>query len=125
MTASYSGLSSAAANFRTSGRSLDSINEDNKGQRVLIPLTSSMYVPGKLSDVSKVMVDVGTGYFVQKSIEDAKVFFEKKEAYIREQSKKVEEQLETKQDQHAQVRRAAQIAQARAQQAQQQAAQQQ
>ena len=84
-----------------------------------------MYVPGKLSDVSKVMVDVGTGYFVQKSVEDAKVFFEKKEAYIREQSKRVEEQLETKQDQHAQVRRAAQIAQARAQQAQQQAAAQQ
>lgn len=32
----------------------------------LIPLTSSLYVPGKLSDLENVIVDVGTGYFVEK-----------------------------------------------------------
>jgi Prefoldin subunit len=29
-------------------------------------LTSSLYVPGKLSNVETVIVDVGTGYFVEK-----------------------------------------------------------
>lgn len=33
---------------------------------VLVPLTGSLYVPGKLCDVENVMVDVGTGYYVQK-----------------------------------------------------------
>jgi prefoldin alpha subunit len=31
-----------------------------------VPLTNSLYVPGKLSDPDHVIVDVGTGYFVQK-----------------------------------------------------------
>ena len=33
---------------------------------VLVPLTGSLYVPGKLRDVENVIVDVGTGYYVQK-----------------------------------------------------------
>lgn len=33
---------------------------------MLVPLTSSLYVPGKLGDTSHVIVDVGTGYYVKK-----------------------------------------------------------
>ncbi len=33
---------------------------------VLIPLTSSLYVPGTLADTEKVIVDVGTGFYVEK-----------------------------------------------------------
>jgi prefoldin alpha subunit len=36
------------------------------GKQVLVPLTSSLYVPGKLTDVENVVVDVGTGYYVKK-----------------------------------------------------------
>ena len=31
-----------------------------------MPLTNSLYVPGKLSDTEYVIVDVGTGYSVKK-----------------------------------------------------------
>jgi prefoldin alpha subunit len=31
-----------------------------------VPLTNSLYVPGKLCNPEYVIVDVGTGYFVQK-----------------------------------------------------------
>jgi prefoldin alpha subunit len=34
---------------------------------ILVPLTNSLYVPGKLSDVDNVIVDIGTGYFVKKA----------------------------------------------------------
>lgn len=33
---------------------------------ILVPLTNSLYVPGKLSDTENVIVDVGTGYYVKK-----------------------------------------------------------
>ena len=33
---------------------------------ILVPLTGSLYVPGKLQDVENVIIDVGTGYYVQK-----------------------------------------------------------
>ena len=32
----------------------------------MVPLTNSLYVPGKLCDPDHVIVDVGTGYFVRK-----------------------------------------------------------
>ena len=31
-----------------------------------MPLTSSLYVPGTISDHEHVVVDVGTGYYVKK-----------------------------------------------------------
>jgi hypothetical protein len=33
---------------------------------ILVPLTSSLYVKGKLADREKVLVDVGTGFYVEK-----------------------------------------------------------
>lgn len=35
------------------------------GKKILVPLTASLYVPGYLDDADKVLVDVGTGYFVE------------------------------------------------------------
>ena len=35
---------------------------------MLVPLTASLYVPGTLDDADKVLVDIGTGYFVEVSI---------------------------------------------------------
>lgn len=33
---------------------------------ILVPLTNSLYVPGKLNDTEHVIVDIGTGYYVKK-----------------------------------------------------------
>lgn len=35
------------------------------GQPLMMPLTESLYVPAKLADTEHVLVDVGTGYYVQ------------------------------------------------------------
>ena len=37
---------------------------------MLVPLTASLYVPGTLDDADKVLVDVGTGYFIEVSLVD-------------------------------------------------------
>ena len=37
------------------------------GKETLIPLTSSLYVAGSLNATDKVMLDIGTGYYVEKS----------------------------------------------------------
>jgi len=36
------------------------------GKPLLVPLTTSLYVPGTLADTPNVIVDVGTGYYVEK-----------------------------------------------------------
>jgi prefoldin subunit 5 len=35
------------------------------GKPMLVPLTQSLYAPGTLGDTGKVLVDIGTGYFVE------------------------------------------------------------
>ena len=45
---------------------LNVLKKNNEGKELLAPLTSSMYVPGKLHDVEHVLIDVGTGYYVEK-----------------------------------------------------------
>ena len=36
------------------------------GKPILVPLTTSLYVPGTLADPENVIVDVGTGFYVEK-----------------------------------------------------------
>lgn len=45
---------------------------------ILVPLTSSLYVPGTLANLSSVIVDIGTGFYVEKSTADAAEFYDRK-----------------------------------------------
>lgn len=56
----------------------------------MVPLTGSMYVPGKLADTDKVTIDIGTGYYAQSSISDAKDYFKRRVAYVTEQMEKIQ-----------------------------------
>lgn len=47
-------------------RGLDSRVAKLLDKAILVPLTNSLYVPGKLHDLEHVIVDVGTGYYVKK-----------------------------------------------------------
>ena len=69
---------------------MSKLTPENKDKEVLVPLTGSMYVPGKLSNPEKVLVDVGTGYYVEKDVNSAKEYFSKKVKYVTEQMEKVQ-----------------------------------
>jgi len=60
-----------------------------EGQRILVPVTQSMYVPGKLKDANKVLIDIGTGYFVEKTRGDADDFCKRKIELLRQEIEKV------------------------------------
>lgn len=54
------------------------MNPGQAGKTLLVPLTTSLYVPAVLSDLEHVLVDVGTGYYVEKKTEDAITFYKGK-----------------------------------------------
>lgn len=58
------------------------------GDPVMVPLTGSVYVPGAMADTSKVLVDIGTGFFVEKTPEAAEKFFARRAAVVKEESDK-------------------------------------
>ncbi|XP_053229048.1 prefoldin subunit 5 [Podarcis raffonei] len=72
------------------------LNKTNEGKELLVPLSSSMYVPGKLSDVTNVLIDVGTGYYVEKSVDDARDFFKRKIDFLTKQMEKIQPALQEK-----------------------------
>ncbi|XP_020633834.1 prefoldin subunit 5 [Pogona vitticeps] len=75
---------------------LSVLNKSNEGKELLVPLSSSMYVPGKLSDVDNVLIDVGTGYYVEKSVDDARDFFKRKIDFLTKQIEKIQPALQEK-----------------------------
>ncbi|KAM7080117.1 LOW QUALITY PROTEIN: prefoldin subunit 5 [Ciconia maguari] len=73
---------------------LNVLTKSNEGKDLLVPLTSSMYVPGS-SDVERVLIDVGTGYYVEKTADDAH-FFKRKIDFLTKQMEKIQPALQEK-----------------------------
>ncbi|KAL2105731.1 hypothetical protein VUR80DRAFT_7848 [Thermomyces stellatus] len=65
-------------------------------QSVLVPLTNSLYVRGQIPQTDQVMIDVGTGYLVQKRADDAKAFYESKVEGLTKTLQEVEGVLQKK-----------------------------
>merc|ERR1711894_831584 len=57
---------------------------------ILVPLTSSMYTTGKIGDVGSVIVDIGTGYYVERTVDQAREYFSRKVDYLTKQMEKVQ-----------------------------------
>lgn len=70
MTSSFGQLKQAQNRFADCIESCKAVDASNKDKTILVPLTSSLYVPGKLANVEKVIVDIGTGYYVEKVREE-------------------------------------------------------
>lgn len=76
LTSSFQQLRVAQAKFRDCISSVrDGVQEGSEGKQILVPLTTSLYVPGKLVSTETVLVDVGTGFFVEKTPPAARDFY--------------------------------------------------
>jgi prefoldin alpha subunit len=46
--------------------------------QIMVPLTASVYVPGKVQDNNKFLVELGTGFYVEKTAKESQEFLERK-----------------------------------------------
>ncbi len=95
ITNNLGNLRLAMNRYRHSRESIDDVEAKGNGGEILVPLTSSLYVPGKLCS-TEVLVDVGTGYYVAKKPEAARAFLKRKEELVRKNTIKVEEAVRVK-----------------------------
>lgn len=97
LTGSFQKLQQAQMKFNECGETVKTTSKpENEGADLLVPLTSSLYVPGKIVDCNKYMVDVGTGYYVEKTAEDAIKFFDRKSATLKQNLIDLEKIVSTK-----------------------------
>lgn len=78
-TQRYAQLRAVAAKLSAARTALNEIPaRGSEGREILVPLTPSLYAPGKIRDPNKVMVELGTGFYVEKTNKDAVSFLERK-----------------------------------------------
>jgi len=98
LTNSFTQLKQAQAKFRSCIENVGEVKPQNKGKTILVPLTNSLYVPGKLSDLENVIVDIGTGYYVKKNRSQALKHYETKVDFIRTNLETLQDTIQKKQD---------------------------
>lgn len=91
-TQSLQALQTAQTKLRECCTSIDSL-EKSTSKELLVPLTSSLYLPGETVKKNEYLVDIGTGYFVEKSASDAKKVYDFKIEKLNEDGKKLKEIL--------------------------------
>lgn len=98
LTSSFQQLKQAQSKFRVCLTNVEEINPANKGKTILVPLTNSLYVPGKLSDTEHVIVDAGTGYYVRMGRADAAKHYKTKVDFVTKNLESLQETLQKKQE---------------------------
>lgn len=83
-------LHGARNRYNNSMSTLDNMNGTKEAQGMLIPLNSSLYAPGKVSNPEKVIVELGTGYFCEKTIPEAKKLIERKTTLVNKSMESIE-----------------------------------
>ncbi|KMZ71115.1 putative prefoldin subunit 5 [Zostera marina] len=75
---SVNNIRTAATRLEKASAALQDLSLHPQGKKMLVPLTSSLYVSGTLDDADKVLIDVGTGYFIEKTMHDGRDYCERK-----------------------------------------------
>jgi len=89
-------LKDAENRFSSSVECLKYLTPEVEGQPMMVPLTSSLYVDGKMGNTHSLIVDVGTGYYVEMSSKRATAFCEKRVKMLSENCAKVEKVMKEK-----------------------------
>jgi prefoldin alpha subunit len=89
-------LVQAANKFHDSKLVLNYVKEKGQGREIMVPLTSSLYVPGIMEDSDKVLLEVGAGYFVEENVAKAREYCERKAKSLQENGTKVGEIIQVK-----------------------------
>ena len=65
LSVSYNQLMLGTRKFQESKEVLVYLKEYGKDKEVMVPLTSSLYVPGIMEDTENILVEVGASYFIE------------------------------------------------------------
>lgn len=122
LSRAFDQLRSARVRFQDSRGALEGLKTVPNNSEIMVPLSSSLYVKGELSDNNSVLVDVGTGYFIKQSIPRAQEFFQKRANQMKDTMDGIAEAINQKRKQLDQVVQVLQqkMAQVRAAEQQQQ-----
>jgi prefoldin alpha subunit len=89
LTSRYAQLRSAAARLNASQNAVSALSPSSEGKDVMVPMTESVYVPGKIREPTKLLVELGTGFFAEKSSKDTTAYLDRKLRLVDQNSENV------------------------------------
>lgn len=107
---SYKDLQDAKDKFKESLNAIRIQRELPADKSILVPLTSSMYVPGHITNSNKFLLDIGTQYLVEKDADGAIDYLERKMKFIDQQLAKFSQLIQARAQAKQSVMTAAQAA---------------
>ena len=103
LTNHFQQLYTANKKFTDSASVLTYMEQRAEGREIMVPLTSSLYVPGVMEDNKNVLVEVGAGYFIEKNTQAATEYCNRKSKALMDSSSKVGQLIQGKKGQLGQV----------------------
>eukprot|EP00514_Thraustochytrium_sp_LLF1b_P004729 CAMPEP_0184511544 /NCGR_PEP_ID=MMETSP0198_2-20121128/2408_1 /TAXON_ID=1112570 /ORGANISM="Thraustochytrium sp., Strain LLF1b" /LENGTH=149 /DNA_ID=CAMNT_0026901517 /DNA_START=50 /DNA_END=499 /DNA_ORIENTATION=+ len=91
--ARYQSMATALGKYQDSLRSINMISQSEEEQKMLVPMTQSLFIPGKLANTTHVTLEIGTGFFVKRTIPDAQAFCERKITKLKSFTERVGESI--------------------------------
>lgn len=91
----YAQLRAASTRIRSARDALAEITPTSEGKRIMVPLTASLYAPGRIKDPKTFTVDLGTGFYAEKSAKDSAAFLERKSRLVEANSQNVMRVVQT------------------------------
>ena len=91
LSQSHQQLQMGLRKFQESKEVLVYLSEYGKDKEVMVPLTSSLYVPGVMEDTDNVLVEVGASYFIEQDTKMAQDYCQRKQDLLQGNAKKVQE----------------------------------
>ena len=100
---SFDQLRMAATKFAAGKEKLSAFTPEANDKEILVPLTTSVFIPGTLKNVDKVMFEVGASYYVEDTVPKAKAFFDRKVEEIKKNMTLLSKIIENKTKQREEV----------------------
>ena len=74
-----------------------------EGKTILVPITESLYVTGKIAHNKRPIIELGTGYFAETSVEKADAFFNRRIQRLNAQQEQLRKTFKEKEQQYQMV----------------------
>ena len=95
LSGSYTSLKVVMNKFKDNKNYIKDLIE-SKDKDMLIPLTQSVYIPGKCSDIKHLLIELGANYLVETDVKKAEEFCERKVQLLNENMDKVDKLIQDK-----------------------------
>ena len=96
---SYNGFKFLHKKFEEAKVLIKNVSEQkNENSQILIPLSNSLFIPGKIVDTDKFIVDIGTGYYAERNSSKAIEHCDHTLEVIKTNGEKMVKEINTKQE---------------------------